>query len=211
MRRARLKVRIICDTRCTREGRSRIMNARQFGDLSRWLADRKDSDRPKFIVSPSVVVPFLTETGANPLYAGRSDGWDGFPDSLRDLFRLIAAEEHRNIVFLSGDSHISLACGIDIAGQNGQALRAASIVASPLYAPFPFANAQLREFLQAGEFAGNGFSMRYGLQAFDHGQNCVTGDSFALVSVRKAGGHWQVSAEVRLRDGSARTATVQLG
>jgi choline dehydrogenase-like flavoprotein len=201
----------VCDTRCTREGRSRIMNARQFADLKRWLAARKDPDRPKFIVSPSVVAPFLAETGGNPRYAARSDGWDGFPDSLRDLFSLIAAEEHRNIVFLSGDPHISMACGIDIAGQNGQALRAASIVASPLYAPFPFANAQLREFLQAGEFAGNGFSMRYGLQAFDHGQNCVTGDSFALVSVRKAGGHWQVSAQVRLRDGSARTATVQLG
>ncbi len=158
-----------------------------------------------------MVAPFLAETGGEPRYAARSDGWDGFPDSLRALFALIAAEEHRNIVFLSGDPHISMASGIDIQGRSGADLRAASIVASPLYAPFPFANAEPREFLQVGGLSGGGLLMRYELQAFDHGQKLVAGDSFSLLTVRRAAGRWQVGTEVRLRDGTARTATVLLG
>jgi phosphodiesterase/alkaline phosphatase D-like protein len=202
----------VCDTRTTRQGRTRIMAAQQFDRLKQWLRKRQASDRPKFIVSPSVVVPFLRETGGQPLYAGRSDGWDGFPDSLRDLFTLIAAEEHRNLVFLSGDPHISMASGITIQGQSGAALRAASIIASPLYAPYPFANADPREFLEKGTLPGAGAPpMEYALQAFDDQQKFVVGDSFTLVSASKPAGRWEVRAEVRLGDGSARVATVALG
>jgi phosphodiesterase/alkaline phosphatase D-like protein len=202
----------VCDTRTARMGRSSILGEQQFKDLEKWLHDRRSSDRPKFIVSPSVVLPFLAETGGQARYAPRSDGWDGFPDSLRSLFSFIADEEIHNVVFLSGDPHISMAAGIDIHGQNGAVMRAASIIASPLYAPYPFANADPREFLEAGALAGGaGPLMQYSLEPYGNGEKFVIGDSFTLVGARKENGQWQVSAEVRLRDGTSRTATVRLG
>ena len=201
----------VCDTRTGREGHSRIMRPAQFDALKEWLKARKGSDRPKFVVSPSVVVPFLAETEGKSRYAPRSDGWDGFPDSQRDLFSWLAGEGIGNVVFLCGDPHISMVSGIDIARPDGAPLRGACIIASPLYAPFPFANADPREFLDAGELERGGAPlMRYALQPFDDGHKFVAGDSFTLVTARQKDSRWQVNAEVHLRDGTTRTATVPL-
>jgi len=196
----------VCDTRSEREGRARIMSREQFGALRAWLAgrqqDAKVGDRPKFVVSPSVVVPFLRETAGRSAYAARSDGWDGFSESLHELFSALSEEGVRNVVFLCGDPHISLAAEIWYAGPREETLHAACIVASPLYAPYPFANAHPMEFLPEGRFEdGRGATMRYRLKQFDSGDTHVGGDSFTLVSVRDGRRGWKVTASVHRAEG----------
>jgi len=198
-----------CDTRTEREGRARIMSAPQLRALEEWLAARKDSERPKFVISPSVVVPFLRETGGLQRYAPRSDGWDGFRESLRELIGFIAQHRIRNIVFLCGDPHLSMASRMRIDCDDGTPLAAACVVASPMYAPYPFANADPREFLESLE-RGRMARLSYALQPFDDGSICVAGDSFSTVSVRRTGSRWQLRTEVHLREGATRAATLDL-
>jgi phosphodiesterase/alkaline phosphatase D-like protein len=150
----------VCDTRITRVRGQRIMDDEQLEALTVWLRSRNSPEgRHRFVASPSVVVPFRSETqrrrGPHPeAYLGRSDGWDAFPESLRRLMLCIATEEIPNVVFLCGDAHRSMASRIWFVHRSGaeRHLGTACIVASALYAPFPFANYRAEQFLERGEF-----------------------------------------------------------
>lgn len=192
-----------CDTRTGRKGREQIMSPVQFAALKNWLKEKQQdpgyADKPKFVLSPSVVVPFLKATRGSDAYAARSDGWDGFPYSLRELFSFIARERIGNVVFLCGDPHLSMSSEIYIEGKGLPDLRALCIVASPFYAPYPFANAKPEDFAEVGAiplYVEGGASMRYSRTP------CVVGDSFTLVGVRPNGNKgWSVSASVHGRAG----------
>jgi len=193
----------VCDTRSGREGRERIMSRKQFAVLKHWLKGRQEDGayggRPKFVLSPSVVVPFLQATRGGDAYRARSDGWDGFPDSLRELFAFIARERIENVVFLCGDPHISMSSSISISAPGHDALNALCIVASPFYAPYPFANAQAQDYAGTGAIAcaaAGGATMRYERAAV------AAGDSFTTVSVREDGRGWRVSASVHCAAGA---------
>jgi phosphodiesterase/alkaline phosphatase D-like protein len=180
-------------------GRKRILGNKQFKALTDWFAQHRD--RPKFVVSPSVVVPFLKETrkeAGRPGYPGRSDGWDGYPDQLERLFSFIFRESIDNVVFLCGDSHLAMHSEIwfeDFTGQP-QPLKAHCIMASPMYAPYPFANATVDEFVldNAGErrltLPGLGF-MHY------RAELRAARNSFTVATAEKDRyGRWQVKSEV---------------
>ena len=217
----------VCDTRTGRKGRSRIMSASQFDELKNWLRERQGSggDRPKFVVSPSVLAPILSATGGRRCLAPRSDGWDGFPDSLGELASFVADEGIANVVFLCGDPHLSMACGIDFVRADGSSVRAACIVASPLYAPYPFANADYREYLAELKVECEAAPrMRYALEKFvdpdapaperkerEPDPTYVAGDSYTLVSARRNRGHWEIAAEVHVGEKAKLVAVVTLG
>ncbi|MHB8667828.1 MAG: alpha/beta fold hydrolase [Burkholderiales bacterium] len=187
----------VCDTRTERTGRIRIMQSPQFGELTNWLKDqeREGGSRPKFVLSPSVVLPFLNATRGSTAYAARSDGWDGFADSLRELFGFIARESIRNVVFLCGDPHFSMSSEIQFGGANLAQLRALCIVASPMYAPYPFANARPADFL--GDNAGQPLQLGCGATMHYCRESIVVGDSFTLVGVKpKNDSGWRVCASV---------------
>jgi hypothetical protein len=173
----------VCDTRSGRSGRC-LLDERQYETLESWLetAQAQYKDKPKFVVSPSVVVPFLKET-ERPCYAGRSDGWDGFREQLARLFGFICDRDIRNVVFLCGDSHLSNCSEIEISEGRRPVAKAYCIVASPMYAPYPFANAKREEFLENNCGTpfdlGNNRIMRY--RVLD--ESWVSTDGFALVSV----------------------------
>jgi choline dehydrogenase-like flavoprotein len=188
----------VCDTRSARRGREYIVSPAQREALFDWLqrAEGRLGDRPKFVVSPSVLVPFRKTTqGANPLYA-RSDGWDGFANSLRELFSHIAAEGIRNVVFLCGDPHFSIVSEIAIARKDADPLRALCVVASPLYAPMPFANARLHEYVEDSSATplalDAGAAMHYRVAPGSH----ASGDSVTTVGVRREDGRWAVEVAV---------------
>ncbi len=175
----------VCDTRTAREPPARIMAREQLDALKGWLANPSHPpNHHRFVVSPSLVVPFRRETqrsGPYPeAYLRRSDGWDGFPEPLRELLWHVLCKQVRNVVFLCGDAHRSMALRISFAHRSGQVLElgTACIVSSPLYAPFPFANSWLEEFvLPTGEFGlHGGWTMRYALEGESLDQ-----DSFAVV------------------------------
>jgi hypothetical protein len=173
----------VCDTRGTRAVGKRIMEPAQLQALQGWLGRNREGDAHKFIVSPSLVVPFRKDAHRrgrpNPhAYLQRSDGWEAFPDSLRELMLTIAEQDIRNVVFLCGDAHISMTSRIEFE-RNGERVDRGTlcIVGSPLYAPFPFANSRAEEFTPADTLdLGGGWRMRYKVEG-----GMVEGDSFAVV------------------------------
>jgi hypothetical protein len=203
----------MCDTRTRRHGRDRIMGRRQFRMLRAWLrlAQRRFHDRPKFVVSPSVVVPFLAATGASPAttgraarvstggpaaYVARSDGWDGFPEQLEALFSFIVTAGIENVVFLCGDAHLAMHSDIWFERPGGRApISAYCIVASPIYAPYPFANATADDFVLDNHqrplvLAGN-VRMRYRVRG-----RPVNRDSITVVDAAWDGREWAVTSNL---------------
>jgi alpha-beta hydrolase superfamily lysophospholipase len=135
----------VCDTRRGRDQRREILDPAQFAELARWLASQP-REAIKVVVSPSVLVPFLQSTREVTCVA-RSDGWDGFHDALPQLFSILGAQMD-NVLFLCGDAHLSLSSEIWFE-RDGRRFGGTCycIVASPLYAPYPFANADPQDFL----------------------------------------------------------------
>jgi phosphodiesterase/alkaline phosphatase D-like protein len=175
----------VCDTRITRVRGQCIMNDMQRGALTRWLAAHKQLEaRHKFVASPSVVVPFRSETQRpqgphRDAYLARSDSWDAFPESLRWLMLHIATEKIRNVVFLCGDAHQSMASEIWFVHRSGEERRlgTACIVSSALYAPYPFANYRTEQFVGKGELKLDAdWTMHYAFAVPP-----VDPDSFAVV------------------------------
>jgi len=212
-----------CDTRTGRKSRQQIMSPVQFAALKHWL-DTKQRDpacsgKPKFVLSPSVVVPFLKATRGGDAYAARSDGWDGFPCSLRELFLFIAEKRIQNVVFLCGDPHLSMTSRIWFEGEDVAELRALCIVASPIYAPYPFANAQPEDFADCDRLPlsyDGTIAMRYALNPNSRvGADPTKGlgpDSFTVVGVTPKGGDggWMVSASIYRCAGDPVVATFDL-
>jgi hypothetical protein len=196
----------VCDTRSTRDLAGHIMERAQLEALTRWLAGADGRDRHKFVVSPSVVVPFLKETQRAPdagrnAYARRSDGWDGFPASLRELMSWIVANDIRNVVFLCGDAHCSMTSTIWFERGNERVdLGTRCVVSSPLYAPFPFANSSPEEFARTGELAlDEGWRMRYRIEG-----EMIDQDNFAVIHADADAARPSLSVRFHRRDASPR-------
>jgi len=217
----------VADTRTGRErarGRgsfdAKIIGDPQMLRLREWLTcvSQRAPDKPKFIVSPSVVVPWSRDTARHETYALRSDAWDGFPSSLQDLLGFIADRRIRNVVFLSGDYHSSLFCEIALKRDDQTLAQAYSIVASGLYAPFPFANTRT-EGLEL-EFDGSYPQRLRGDEKPKPGelvvqvrtlQECER-DAFAVVDVKRQGSAWRMRVEFdsdRVPSGTIRGPTAQ--
>ena len=196
----------VCDTRSTRSGRTLIMSPELHTVLEDWLASqqRDGGNRPKFVVSPSVVVPFLRDASGKPAYSQRSDGWEGFPASLRRLFSFIAEQDIQNVVFLCGDPHCAMTSRLEIDGANG-ALQALCVIGSPMYAPFPFANSAPEDFEATGSVPLDaGREARYACL------RSVEGNSFTTVGARRDGNGWTIGVRVHGLDGLLDAAEYQL-
>jgi hypothetical protein len=147
----------VCDTRSERMGRKGILGPPQYDALTRWLEQQQieRGNRPKFVASPSVVVPFrgpLRDDNGTAEYPTRSDAWDGFPEQLVRLFTFIARNRIENVVFLCGDAHVSMDTHIWFEDSNGpQDLSIRCILAAPMYAPYPFVNTAPDEFVLDNE------------------------------------------------------------
>jgi choline dehydrogenase-like flavoprotein len=175
----------VCDTRSEREGRSRIISAAQMAALLDWLDRTRPADgRPRFVVSPSVVLPeCLIE---------ESDDWSGFRDSLRDLFSHIEKHDMR-VVFLCGDSHLAMATRITLPGRPPHSTQCLCIASTPLYAPMPFANARRSDARDAGAIAlSNGSEMTYRRRA----GSIVQGDGVTIVGAVKRVDGWWVTVDI---------------
>ena len=178
------------DTRTEREPRTAldfphrlIMNADQFDHLTQWMLCETRRDRPKFVVTPSMLVPRRLATARDPACALRSDAWDGYPSSLHALLKHICDNEVRHLTFLSGDEHLGCAAEIVITG-NGKSVVVRSIHCPALFAPYPFANAVPEDFArhEAFEFAdalGTPYVCRVDTE------HPPPGDGFVLVTARQ--------------------------
>jgi len=220
----------LADTRTERRARTvetvadaHNMSPAQWEALSAWLhAQAKQPDKPCFIVSPSLLLPRRLKPvlPARPMApmerttdhlawqrspaALRCDAWEGYPASLRRLLATIVRLKLRNLVFLSGDEHISMDTTITIApwqdedahagtDNTDNTLSIRSIHSSALYAPYPFANSIEAEFEDDGatfDFTDPAdVTLRYTCTVRGR---YFEGDGYALVSVDSGPSGWDV-------------------
>jgi len=205
----------MADTRTERTARSaatveqaRIMSHTQFGALLNWL-EKQRRDIPKFVTTPSILLPRHRRALQNGHSASalRSDGWDGYPDSFGRLLAFLAAKEIPNVVFLSGDEHLSCVARARVTElETGKSVLIHSIHSSGLHAPFPFANAVSEDFASDEtfcfelpvEFGPIGFGPRPpgGKYACEVTTRCyVPGDGFALLRCWRDAGVWRMDCE----------------
>ncbi|MFB9243066.1 alkaline phosphatase D family protein [Massilia antarctica] len=197
----------IADTRTERMPRSAataasdsIMSERQFTRLLDWLLvqHRADPERPKFIASPSILVPRRLRAvhGGPGAHCLRSDAWDGYPASMQRLLAHIGGHGMRNVVFLSGDEHLSCTATLLVQPPGaGPAVTIRSFHSSALYAPYPFANSIAEDLADSGDT----FDFTDPAGAFPGRFDCkveevvyAKGDGFALVTAEQCGGRWDI-------------------
>ncbi len=127
-----------------RPGGAHIVGREQIAAFETWLRHVARGEKegqlerhvPKFVVSGSVFTPGLQEFVGSPERRRRADNWQGFAADRERVARLVARSGLQNIVFVSGDYHCAAIGHFDYSGARGYA-----VVAPPLYAPYPFANA----------------------------------------------------------------------
>lgn len=191
----------MADTRTEREARTaanvaqaRIMSPEQLDALKAWMDDNHKNRKgmPMFIASPAAFLPRHRRAVHKPDGAGalRSDGWDGYPASFHAIVKHIAGNEIRNVVFLSGDEHISFATTAIVHDGAGKELtRFHSIHSSGLYSPFSFANASqdslvCKDTIECGAYRCEA-TTRF----------APAGDGFALMQAWQDDGQWRVRCQ----------------
>lgn len=111
-----------------------------FDQFERWAKD-VNKESVKFIVTSSVIFPASRSVIAQPSSGIDDDSFNGYPDDRDELLKIIVDNQLKNIVFLSGDYHISAAgSGSMMSDTTKEVLPFAFCVSSSLYAPMPFAN-----------------------------------------------------------------------
>ncbi|OUS27030.1 hypothetical protein A9Q99_17660 [Gammaproteobacteria bacterium 45_16_T64] len=197
------------DSRTEREGRSaneqpddpntaplykaKILSDEQLNALIQWL-DKTNSDRPRFIVSPSMLLPrqLHAKNDENPVHyaALHSDAWDGYPYSLNRILAHIADNNIEQLVFLSGDEHLSNITEINLEhATSKQTTTLYSIHSSGLYSPYQFANSQKAMFAEEETFAIHGkdnYQCQVNTQFFE-------GDGFALIRAYQTHHEWKIA------------------
>jgi hypothetical protein len=171
-----------------------------MGKLKQWLLK---SPGPKFVVSPAMLLPrhrraTQRDSSLDPsnLSALHSDGWDGYPNTLRDVLAYIAEKQIQGVVFLSGDEHRSCVATADICDTSGTLItRVHSIHTAAVYAPYPFANSFDEDIVpnEIIDIVESGGTYHY---------RCVVkvvrppaGDGMTFLSVRHDGATWQLDCE----------------
>lgn len=193
------------DSRTSRESRNIDTGTRNYRIAAKghealiaWLKSQRNDDRPKFVVSGSVLAP-LTRDGADrqKAYRRREDGWGGYFGSLNEVIDVIATDEIRNVVFLSGDSHCSMTVGLEFrSADNPQtSVRAIGISASPFYAPIPFANGRRADYAErTAVVTPNGNRLTY--QALDFvevdGEQGFHDGGYSRISVHRRTQGWRI-------------------
>lgn len=191
----------------TRTDAPMLDELRQWPVLKAWLLDAAHRDSPKLILSPAAILPrhrraaraqlafARADEGAHA--ALRSDGWDGYPDTLYRLLALIADHRIPRVVFLSGDEHLGLLVQARLRSPQlsprDRGVRLLSIHTPGLNTPYRFANAHASDFIGDERFrffgAGRGtYRCAVRTQTF-------TGAGFTWITLERDGNDWRLEVE----------------
>lgn len=194
----------MADTRTERDARTarnldaaRIMSDGQLGALMTWL-ETLPLDVPKIVASPAMLLPRHARALQRGAVASalRSDGWDGYPESLRGLLAFIARERIPNVVFVSGDEHLACVARVELETRGHAPVVVHSVHSSPLFAPFPFANSEHADLAVADDFLldsgtpGNGR-----VCCHVHTEFGPSGDGFGVLRFYRDDGGWTMQCE----------------
>ncbi|MCK1642954.1 alpha/beta fold hydrolase [Bradyrhizobium sp. 157] len=180
--------------------------SKTMGRLQKWLLDKP---APKFVVSPAMLLPrhrraVQRDASLDPsnLSALHSDGWDGYPNTLRDVLAYIAQEKIKGVVFLSGDEHRGCVATVELRDTSDTLItRVHSLHTAAAYSPFPFANS-LDEDIVADETID--IVSNYGnYRCVVNATRPPPGDGVTFLSVRQDGTAWKLDYE--FADGTVQT------
>lgn len=172
---------------------AQLISKQQMDDLKAWLQKAPIDGRPRFILSPSMLLPRrLHSTQGCQASSIHSDAWDGYPSTLHELLSFIANHNIENLVFLSGDEHLSSAVEISLKHkENDTETRIYSVHSSGLYSPFTFVNSTPALFAGNEDFLVNSPS-EIECQVRSR---FFPGDGFAVFDVFYEEGSWVVNCE----------------
>jgi hypothetical protein len=178
-----------------------LLDLKTMQNLKNWL--RRDSFIPKFIVSPAMLLPrhrraIQRDSNLDPsnLSALHSDGWDGYPNTLREVLAFIAENRIKHVVFLSGDEHRACVATVELRDSLGVPITCVhSIHTAALYAPYPFANGLDEDTVGDETITIVDPDERYRYDCVVSTQRPTAGDGVTMISVRYDGGAWQLDAE----------------
>jgi hypothetical protein len=172
------------------------MSEGQMSSLLDWLSE--PSDMPRVIASPAILLPRHSRAVQRklPVSALRSDGWDGYPGSLHQVLAYIAHQKIRNVVFVSGDEHLSCVARIELARPGDDPVIVHSVHCSPLFAPFPFANSEKADLVADESFAlhgktGKGARYRCRVRT----EFGPPGDGFAVIRIYRDDCGWTMECD----------------
>jgi hypothetical protein len=114
----------------------RVVDPVVLARLHRWLREPQAGEQLNVVACGSVVLPGL-RSNADPANPGVIDTWQYAPAQRAQLLDMLVAHVPGRFVLLSGDYHVS---GAGYVACEGRTVGAA-ILAPPLYAPMPYANA----------------------------------------------------------------------
>ncbi len=221
------------DTRTLRTGRN-IANWREaslLGDaqeraLLDWIGPgaaavepgaATEEGAPRFVVSPSLLLPRRLSLRNHPTACLAVDSWCGYPRSLHAVLAHIVETQARGVVFVSGDQHLGCVARVVI-GRSDAAKPAVvtHVVNSPaLYAPYPSAHPVDADFA-----AHESFDFEYPAPGGE-GTNRYTcdvettfsrrGDGFVILSAEpSAPGAWQLGVRFVGADASVQQCSCEL-
>lgn len=156
--------------------RASMIGDEQWTSLRNWMDQLADDDSnksdseiaPKIILSGSMLLPrrsFSAQCSGNDtphVSCLRSDGWDGYPNTMHQVLSHIVKKKLRRVIFVSGDAHIPCICNVSVRSQDYSAINLLSVHGSGLNAPLPFANAVPEDFKSE-----EGFTLRAASNADD--------------------------------------------
>ncbi|RJG40567.1 hypothetical protein D3Y55_25140 [Mesorhizobium sp. DCY119] len=177
--------------------------------LKHWLST---APAPKFVVTPAMLLPrhrraVQRDARLHPanLSALHSDGWDGYPATLREVLGHIAENRIGGVVFLSGDEHRACIAAVDLLDAAGNpVVRLHSIHTAALFAPYPFANSAEEDILASETIIFTHKARTY--RCVVNATRPAPGDGATFFSVRKAGPHWRLDCE--FADGTVHPLTL---
>ena len=184
--------------------RASILGGPQTQALEDWLAQAPAEDL-KIVTSAAMLLPRVLQYIDDPLYL---DNWQGYPASFYRLLAFVCDRGLRNLVFLSGDTH--LGCSVRVTVHNltrGHSASFSSHHAPALYAPYPFANESPANLLLQDSFrfviALDGTMCTY--ECTVEGELLAEGaQGCGLLTARRGPAGWASEASlIRPRDGAA--------
>lgn len=163
----------VMDSRTERSARNALNYNRvsmigedQWASLRDWIDQLADEDSvksdseiaPKIILCGSMLLPrrrLSAQSSCNDaphVSCLRSDGWDGYPNTLHQVLLHIVKKKLRRVIFVSGDAHIPCICNVNVKSQAHGTINLLSVHGSGLNAPLPFANAVSEDFKSEESF-----------------------------------------------------------
>ena len=140
-----------------------------------------------------------------------SDGWDGYPKTLYALLQLIADNEFKNVVFLSGDEHFPNVTQLVLKDRNKDTETVVhSIHTAAAFAPFAFANGRQDKQMNAeriyfsispnllvtsDQLDDNVVPSDYDYECAVTAKHPILGDGMTYLRVWQDGGRWSLRAE----------------